>query len=237
MAYHQAQLSQYSLFRDTNSVFDRRQRIPGSPIWLRQHGQLSFFRLYPAGVRSPDPVQFPHPSEQQRRKAQHRRDGTIPSPSTPCSPASGGCMTIPLWGIVGPVNGQRIYANVTAVPPVFQDRFSFVVADADVRKYWEFFKKYTLALAAFRRRLGSPRGIRESAPILGGRRGFHLQCPCEFRESTQKAGRVLFFPIRFSAARVRLLRIQRHQKVRVEHRVPISFHPGILAWSGPFPSL
>lgn len=51
-----------------------------------------------------------------------------------------------LWGIVGPVNGERLLANVTAVPPLLQDKYSYVLANADVRKYWEFFKKYTLAV-------------------------------------------------------------------------------------------
>ncbi len=50
------------------------------------------------------------------------------------------------WGMVGPVTGERMYAGVTMVPPVFQDRYSYVVADADSRWYWDFFKKYTLAL-------------------------------------------------------------------------------------------
>lgn len=51
-----------------------------------------------------------------------------------------------LWGFVGPVNGRRFQAGITAVPPVLQDRFSYVLVDADMRKYWEFYKKYTLAV-------------------------------------------------------------------------------------------
>jgi Tol biopolymer transport system component len=51
-----------------------------------------------------------------------------------------------LWGIVGPVNGQRVYAGITAVPPLMQTKFSYVMASTDMRKYWEFFKKYTLAI-------------------------------------------------------------------------------------------
>src|SRR6185503_16093762 len=51
-----------------------------------------------------------------------------------------------LWGIVGPVNGERLYGGVTVVPPLLQSRFSYVMANTDVRKYWEFFKKYTLAV-------------------------------------------------------------------------------------------
>jgi outer membrane protein assembly factor BamA len=59
--------------------------------------------------------------------------------------------------MVGPVNGQRFQAGVTAVPPLLQDRFSYVLVDADLRKYWEFYKKYTLAVrlsAGFSEALG-----------------------------------------------------------------------------------
>jgi outer membrane protein assembly factor BamA len=47
---------------------------------------------------------------------------------------------------VGPVNGQRFQAEATVVPPVLQDRFSYLLLEADMRKYWEFYKKYTLAV-------------------------------------------------------------------------------------------
>jgi Tol biopolymer transport system component len=62
-----------------------------------------------------------------------------------------------MWGMVGPVNGQRFQAGVTAVPPLLQDRFSYLLVDADLRKYWEFYKKYTLAVrlsAGFSEALG-----------------------------------------------------------------------------------
>ncbi len=49
------------------------------------------------------------------------------------------------WGIVGPVAGQRLMALVQYLPPVFQNRFSYVKAETDLRSYWEFFKRYTLA--------------------------------------------------------------------------------------------
>lgn len=62
-----------------------------------------------------------------------------------------------LWGFVGPINGQRFQAGLTAVPPVLQDRFSYLLFDTDLRKYWDFYKKYTLALrvaAGFSEALG-----------------------------------------------------------------------------------
>ncbi|MBF0433335.1 MAG: PD40 domain-containing protein [Fibrobacteria bacterium] len=50
------------------------------------------------------------------------------------------------WGMVGPVNGQRINLRATLVPPVFKDDMFFCVGDIDLRKYWRYFKKYTLAV-------------------------------------------------------------------------------------------
>jgi outer membrane protein assembly factor BamA len=53
------------------------------------------------------------------------------------------------WGIVGPVNGRRLLASVQAVPPLaplFEEDIGYVLGQADIRQYWEFFKRYTLAL-------------------------------------------------------------------------------------------
>jgi Tol biopolymer transport system component len=50
------------------------------------------------------------------------------------------------WGMVGPVNGLRARLQATYVPPALQSRFSYGVIDADIRRYFEFGKKYTLAL-------------------------------------------------------------------------------------------
>jgi len=50
------------------------------------------------------------------------------------------------WGMVGPVNGLRARLQTTYVPPAFQDRFSYGVLDADIRRYYEFGKRYSLAL-------------------------------------------------------------------------------------------
>jgi outer membrane protein assembly factor BamA len=49
------------------------------------------------------------------------------------------------WGYVGPINGERINARVSISPPLFDSDLFFAVGDLDFRKYWEFFKKYTLA--------------------------------------------------------------------------------------------
>lgn len=65
-----------------------------------------------------------------------------------------------LWGFVGPVNGQRFQANLSMIPPALQERFSYLLIDTDLRKYWEFYKKYTLALrvsAGFSEALGGYR--------------------------------------------------------------------------------
>lgn len=49
------------------------------------------------------------------------------------------------WGIVGPVAGRRMMAALQYLPPVFQDSLSYLKADADLRFYKEFYKRYTLA--------------------------------------------------------------------------------------------
>jgi Tol biopolymer transport system component len=49
------------------------------------------------------------------------------------------------WGIVGPVAGQRMLAAVQYLPPVFQNDFSYVKADVDLRFYKELYKRYTFA--------------------------------------------------------------------------------------------
>jgi hypothetical protein len=48
------------------------------------------------------------------------------------------------WGIVGPVNGQRVNARMSIIPPVFEDDIFFCIGDVDLRKYWMFFKKYSV---------------------------------------------------------------------------------------------
>ncbi len=49
------------------------------------------------------------------------------------------------WGIVGPVAGRRMMAALQWLPPVFQDSLSYLKADADLRFYKEFYKRYTFA--------------------------------------------------------------------------------------------
>jgi Tol biopolymer transport system component len=49
------------------------------------------------------------------------------------------------YGPVGPLLGRRMAASLAYVPPLSGDSISFVQADADVRRYWLFFKKYSVA--------------------------------------------------------------------------------------------
>ncbi len=50
-----------------------------------------------------------------------------------------------LWGIVGPVNGHRVYGGLQTLLPIFQEDKGFALLEADFRKYWQFKKRYTLA--------------------------------------------------------------------------------------------
>jgi Tol biopolymer transport system component len=49
------------------------------------------------------------------------------------------------WGLVGPVAGRRLLAVAQYLPPLFQDEYSYVKGEIDLRFYKEFFKRYTLA--------------------------------------------------------------------------------------------
>jgi outer membrane protein assembly factor BamA len=145
MAYHQAQLSQYALFSDSNSVFPR-----GTVFLDRQYGfgstatyPLSVFTRLEFDART----LFSSRTKQVGESGKFSTDKSFdPITINALFPSVRWVHDNSMWGIVGPVNGQRIYTNVTVVPPVFQDKYSYVVADADIRKYWEYFKKYTLAI-------------------------------------------------------------------------------------------
>ncbi|MDB5103427.1 MAG: WD40-like Beta Propeller Repeat [Fibrobacteres bacterium] len=144
MAYHQAQLSQYSLFNDTNSVFN-------DSIFLDRQWGFGTSASYPFSVFTR--LEFEARTLFSSRTHQNNDGGKLsaddaydPITINALFPSIRWVHDNTMWGMVGPVNGERLYANVTAVPPAFQDRFSFVVADADFRKYWEYFKKYTLAI-------------------------------------------------------------------------------------------
>lgn len=50
-----------------------------------------------------------------------------------------------MYGIVGPVTGRRMQAGIAYVPPIFSDSISFLQYDTDLRQYWMFYKKYTVA--------------------------------------------------------------------------------------------
>lgn len=50
------------------------------------------------------------------------------------------------WGISGPVEGERLWAGVRGIPPgLLQDRYAYWRADADMRKYFRVFQRYTFA--------------------------------------------------------------------------------------------
>ncbi|MDB5048698.1 MAG: WD40-like Beta Propeller Repeat [Fibrobacteres bacterium] len=145
MAYHQAQLSQYSLFPDSNSVFGE------DSIFLDRQWGFGTTASYPFSVFNR--LEFDARTLFTSRTHQNNDGGKLSTDDDYKSitinalfPSVRFVHDNTLWGIVGPVNGERVYANVTAVPPVFQDNLSYVVLDADLRKYWEYFKKYTLAV-------------------------------------------------------------------------------------------
>ncbi|MDQ3002145.1 MAG: hypothetical protein M3Y08_12910 [Fibrobacterota bacterium] len=145
MGYHQAQLSRDGLFQDTSSVFDR------DSVFLDRQWGFGGTATYPFSVFTR--LDFEARTMFTSRTHQ-TNDGGKFSPDKNYNAITINALfpTIrwvhdnSLWGIVGPVNGERIHASLTAVPPAFQDKYSFVVLDADMRKYWEYFKKYTLAL-------------------------------------------------------------------------------------------
>lgn len=142
-AYHQAQLSQYALFSggvfpDSNVYLDRQWGFGGSVSY-----PFSVFTRMEFEART----MFTSRTRQISDGNSFSTDDSFkPIVINALFPSIRWVRDNSLWGIVGPVNGERLYANVTAVPPVFQDRFAFVEADADFRKYWEYFKKYTLAI-------------------------------------------------------------------------------------------
>jgi len=51
-----------------------------------------------------------------------------------------------LWGITGPMEGQRFWLGVQGTPPeVLQSKVGYWRADADLRKYYSFFHRYAFA--------------------------------------------------------------------------------------------
>ncbi len=144
MAYHQAQLSQYGLFRDTNSVFN-------DSVFLDRQWGFGGTASYPFSVFTR--LEFEARTLFTSRTHQNNDggkfstdDGYDPITINALFPSIRFVHDNSLWGIVGPVNGERLMGNLTVVPPVFQEKFAYVEADADIRKYWEYFKRYTLAL-------------------------------------------------------------------------------------------
>jgi outer membrane protein assembly factor BamA len=145
MAYHEAQQSRYGRLREDGSIFS------DSAFLDRQYG-FGGSVSYPFSVYTR--LQFGARSLFSSRTYQEpRSDGKLVSSDAvdPINiravfPTLSWTHDNSMWGIVGPVNGQRFYAGATAVPPVLQDRFSYLLMETDLRKYWEFFKKYTLAV-------------------------------------------------------------------------------------------
>jgi Tol biopolymer transport system component len=143
-AYHQAQLSQYR-FQDSGTVFS------ADSVFLDRQWGFGATASYPFSVFNR--LEFEARTMFTSRTHENNDNGKFsedddydPITINALFPSVRWVHDNTLWGIVGPVNGERVYANVTAVPPAFQDKFSFIVMDADMRKYWEFFKKYTLAV-------------------------------------------------------------------------------------------
>jgi len=53
------------------------------------------------------------------------------------------------WGVSGPVEGQRLWAGVQGIPPgILQSQYAYWRADADMRKYFRIFQRYTFAFRA-----------------------------------------------------------------------------------------
>jgi outer membrane protein assembly factor BamA len=145
MAYHQAQLSQYALFSDSSGVFN------DNNVYLDRQWGFGGTVSYPFSVFTRLEMEahtmFTSRTLQKSDGDSYTDDNSVPSTDiNALFPSIRWVRDNSLWGIVGPTAGERLYANVTAVPPVFQDSISFVEADVDFRKYWEYFKKYTLAI-------------------------------------------------------------------------------------------
>ena len=147
MAYHQAQLSSFNRFRSDGSV------APEDSVFLdRQYGFATSAR-YPLSVFTRVEFEartlFTSRSLETNEGGKYvKNDAYDPITINALFPSIKWVHDNSQWGIVGPVNGERVFGSVTAVPPVFQDKYSFMLIDADARKYWEFFKKYTLAIRA-----------------------------------------------------------------------------------------
>ncbi len=138
MAYHQAQLTnglQYSV----DSVFQDRQFGFGTAIKY----PFTVFTRLELDART----MFTSRTLQENNGGTYQDIDSVPAIRiNAVFPTLSWVHDNTLWGMVGPVNGERLYAAVTAVPPVFQDKFSYYLLEVDGRKYWDFFKKYTLAI-------------------------------------------------------------------------------------------
>lgn len=64
-----------------------------------------------------------------------------------------------IWGATGPINGQRLSMFALLVPTLENSNNSYAIAYGDFRKYFRFFKKYTLAA---RISAGATKGLLES---------------------------------------------------------------------------
>lgn len=138
-AFHRAEQSTRSVFRDSNTIFDstfldRRwgfgagASYPLSPFTRVEGAATTFFAS---------------------RKAESSDSGSQSSRNSQNNALFTSFSFVhdhTQWGIVGPVNGLRARLQASYVPPALQDKFSYAVLEADIRRYFEFGKKYTLAL-------------------------------------------------------------------------------------------
>ncbi len=143
-AYHQAQLSN-GLLQDSGSI------SPPDSVFLDRQFGFGAMARYPFSVYTR--LEFEARTLFSSRSLQSNQGGKFvtdnsydPITINAVFPTLKWVHDNTIWGMVGPVNGERVYGAIQAVPPVFQDHISFYTLDADARKYWEFFKKYTLAV-------------------------------------------------------------------------------------------
>lgn len=70
-----------------------------------------------------------------------------------------------LWGIVGPVNGQRYILSAEYAPKIANKGISYSAYEGDFRKYWKFLKRYNFV---FRAAGGFSNGPTPKLFFLGG---------------------------------------------------------------------
>jgi outer membrane protein assembly factor BamA len=139
-AFHRAEQTTRSIFRDSNTLFDSTSldrrfgfgsgaSYPFSPFTRIEASASTFFASR----------EFESNSSGVVRTTQDFRLNTLFTNLAFVHDHT-------QWGMVGPVNGLRARLQTTYMPPALQSQYSYMVLDADIRRYFEFGKKYTLAL-------------------------------------------------------------------------------------------